>query len=60
MDTLCTNDYLGIDGAGLMCTTGTNGVIHSRLCGGFFNLEEGQTNDVTAICGMISVLFVGL
>ena len=51
IDTQCATDYVGIDGAGLTCSTSTSATLHSRICGGIFNLEKDLANAATTICG---------
>ena len=52
VDTNCDgDDFLAIDGLTNICSGGTNNVLHSKICGALFNIEETTKSAHTALCG---------
>ena len=48
--TLCSLDYIEIDGVGATCDSNANAMVGARLCGTIFQTLGGTQNAVNAVC----------
>lgn len=52
IDSMCTGDFVEINGVSGECVMGSGGELHSKLCGNAFNVVTGQAAaNLPSVCG---------
>ena len=52
VDDQCSRDYIGIEGVTSQCGKNKPGAdLHSRMCGGIFNLINKAAVNLASVCG---------